>query len=101
MIGHMRHGSPPRLLALQSILSPNPRESLPTPSAGVRIRDFDGSGPQSYFELNSSSRRDCAGVGMAGRLGRALLTAAMAAGLAACQETRPKLSAGSGVSAAS
>src|SRR3954471_7494832 len=37
MIGHMRHGSPPRLLALQSILSPNRRESLPTPSAGVRI----------------------------------------------------------------
>src|SRR3954463_9846982 len=35
MIGHMRHGSPPRLLALQSILSPNRRESLPTPSAGV------------------------------------------------------------------
>src|SRR6185369_15510793 len=37
MIGHMRHGSPPRLLALQSILSPNRRESLPTPSAGDRI----------------------------------------------------------------
>src|SRR3954468_16448127 len=37
MIGHMRHGSPPRLMALQSILSPNRRESLPTPSAGVRI----------------------------------------------------------------
>src|SRR4051794_37591971 len=37
MIGHMRHGSPPRLLALQSILSPNRRESLPTPSAGVRM----------------------------------------------------------------
>src|SRR3954469_18240164 len=37
MIGHMRHGSPPRLLALQSIPSPNRRESLPTPSAGVRI----------------------------------------------------------------
>jgi len=33
----MRHGSPPRLLALQLILSPNRRESLPTPSAGVRI----------------------------------------------------------------
>src|SRR3954471_9613892 len=41
MIGHMRHGSPPRLLALQSILSPNRRESLPTPSAGVRIRALD------------------------------------------------------------
>src|SRR4051794_14467731 len=40
MIGHMRHGSPPRLLALQSILSPNRRESLPTPSAGVRITGY-------------------------------------------------------------
>src|SRR5215213_7359756 len=38
MIGHMRHGSSPRLLALQSILSPNRRESLPTPSAGARMR---------------------------------------------------------------
>src|SRR5437762_3559776 len=38
MIRHMRHGSPPRLMALQSILSPNRRESLPTPSAGVRIK---------------------------------------------------------------
>src|SRR3954465_12047914 len=37
MIRPMRHGSPPRLMALQSILSPNRRESLPTPSAGVRI----------------------------------------------------------------
>src|SRR3954463_9541495 len=37
MIRHMRHGSPPRLLAFQSILSPNRRESLPTPSAGGRI----------------------------------------------------------------
>src|SRR4051794_26365243 len=37
MIGHMRHGSPPRLMALQSILSPNRPESLPTPSAGVRM----------------------------------------------------------------
>ena len=37
MIRHMRHGSPPRLIALQSILSPNRRESLPTPSAGVCI----------------------------------------------------------------
>ena len=42
MIGHMRHGSPPRLLALQSILSPNRREPLPTPSAGVRITYPDG-----------------------------------------------------------
>src|SRR3954468_4916743 len=38
MIRHMRHGSPPRLMALQSILSLNRRESLPTPSAGDRIR---------------------------------------------------------------
>src|SRR3954453_9424376 len=38
MIRHMRHGSPPRLMALQPILSPNRRECLPTPSAGVRIR---------------------------------------------------------------
>src|SRR4051812_50092282 len=37
MIRHMRHGSPPRLMALQSILSPNRRESLPAPPAGVRI----------------------------------------------------------------
>src|SRR4051812_16545422 len=37
MIRHMRHGSPPRLMALQSILSPNRRESLPTPSGGVRM----------------------------------------------------------------
>ena len=37
MIGHMRHGSPPRLMVLQSILSPNRRESLPTPSAGDRM----------------------------------------------------------------
>ena len=48
MIRHMRHGSPPRLMALQSILSPNRRESLPTPSAGDRItgprRPFGGLG---------------------------------------------------------
>src|SRR5215210_2563917 len=37
MIRHMRHGSPPRLMVLQSILSPNRRASLPTPSAGDRI----------------------------------------------------------------
>src|SRR5215204_4326072 len=37
MIRHMRHGSPPRLMVLQSIRSPNPRKSLPTPSAGVRM----------------------------------------------------------------
>src|SRR6186997_3127934 len=44
MIRHMRHGSPPRLMALQSILSPNRRESLPTPSAGVRIIRIPGEG---------------------------------------------------------
>src|SRR3954467_4564645 len=37
MIRHMRHGSPPRLMALQSIPSPNRRESPPTPAAGVRV----------------------------------------------------------------
>src|SRR3954463_14807602 len=42
MIRHMRHGSPPRLLAFQSILSPNRRESLPTPSAGGRIMQIAG-----------------------------------------------------------
>src|SRR4051812_33769304 len=55
MIGPMRHGSPPRLMALQSIFSPNRRESLPTPSAGVRmtlqiVRDwvlrFNARGPE-------------------------------------------------------
>src|SRR5215207_580633 len=30
--------SPPRLMALQTIFRPNRRESLPTPSAGDRIR---------------------------------------------------------------
>src|SRR5215204_7428710 len=38
MICPMRHGSPPQLMALQSIRSPNRRESLPAPSAGNRIR---------------------------------------------------------------
>src|SRR5215217_3077891 len=37
MIRHMRHGSPPRLMAPQPTLSPNRRESLATPSAGDRI----------------------------------------------------------------
>jgi uncharacterized protein Yka (UPF0111/DUF47 family) len=41
MIRHMRHGSPPRLMALQSILNPNRGESLPAPSAGNRITPFD------------------------------------------------------------
>jgi hypothetical protein len=48
MIRHMRHGSSPRLMALQLILSPNRRESLPTPSAGVRMRS---SGRRSAPEL--------------------------------------------------
>ena len=38
MIRHMRHGSSPRLIALQPILSLNRRESLPTRSAGDRMR---------------------------------------------------------------
>src|SRR4029453_8402508 len=42
MIRHMRHGSPPRLMALQSILRPNRREHLPPPSAGNRMK---GLGP--------------------------------------------------------
>ena len=37
MIRPMRHGSSPGLMAPQLILSPNRRESLPTPSAGVRM----------------------------------------------------------------
>src|SRR5215207_4601435 len=40
MIRHMRHGSPPRLMVLQSILSPNRGESLPTPSAGACIKPY-------------------------------------------------------------
>src|SRR5690242_11489099 len=47
MIRHMRHGSPPRLIALQSILSPNPRESLPIPSAGVRMTSLTFHVPRS------------------------------------------------------
>src|SRR3954462_12408401 len=55
MIGHMRHGSPPRLMALQSILSPNRRESLPTPSAGGRITSTEKSvhGTRLFYELLS------------------------------------------------
>ena len=37
MIGHMRHGSPPRLMAPQSIRSADLREANPTPSPGNRI----------------------------------------------------------------
>jgi hypothetical protein len=37
MIGPMRHGSPPRLMAPQSIRSADLRESSPTPSPGNRI----------------------------------------------------------------
>src|SRR4051812_15568433 len=54
MIGHMRHGSPPRLIALQSILSPNHRESLPTPSAGVRITGVE---PCKYLQKAGSQSR--------------------------------------------
>src|SRR4051812_23356311 len=53
MIRHLRQGSPPRLMALQSILRPNRRESLPTPSAGDRmtaeVRENPG---RSRFELD-------------------------------------------------
>src|SRR3954462_7975922 len=54
MIRHMRHGSPPRLLALQSILSPNRRESLPTPSAGVRI--IQHGRREHHFERNDVAK---------------------------------------------
>src|SRR4051794_18433398 len=37
MIGHMRHGSPPRLMTPQPIRGPNRRESLPAPLAGDRM----------------------------------------------------------------
>jgi len=37
MIGHMRHGAPPRLMAPQSIGSTDLQESHPTPSPGNRI----------------------------------------------------------------
>src|SRR3954469_25791884 len=37
MIGHMRHGSSPRLIAPQPIRDPNRREVLAIPSAGDRI----------------------------------------------------------------
>src|SRR3954466_12312416 len=56
MIGPMRHGSPPRLLALQLILSPNRRESLPTPSAGVRITRPDR---QFYFAQTETFQLGC------------------------------------------
>jgi uncharacterized protein YecA (UPF0149 family) len=46
----MRHGSPPRLMALQSILSPNRRESLPTPSAGVRIKPEESENVKALIE---------------------------------------------------
>src|ERR671932_1212603 len=52
MIRHMRHGSPPRLMAPQPIRVPERRESHPTPSAGNRMTrhvalDADGS-PRAY-----------------------------------------------------
>src|SRR3954451_11083056 len=67
MIGHMRHGSPPRLLALQSTLSPNRRESLPTPSAGVRMTTkilalTDALGNLVRFVLLPGQRFDTVGV---------------------------------------
>src|SRR5215217_5084083 len=37
MIRHMRHGSPPRLMAPKPIWQPNVLESYATPSAGDRI----------------------------------------------------------------
>ena len=37
MIGHMRHGSPPRLMAPQSVHSADLREPSPTPSLGDRL----------------------------------------------------------------
>src|ERR687886_714820 len=40
MIRHMRHGSPPRLMAPQPIRVPERRESHPTPSAGNRITHY-------------------------------------------------------------
>src|SRR5215212_10084467 len=54
MIRHMRHGSPPRLMALQLILSPNRRESLPTGSAGVRITSRHFGGPVAKFCVHGS-----------------------------------------------
>src|SRR3954467_10987007 len=62
MIRHMRHGSPPRLMALQSILSPNRRESLPTPSAGVRMtRSAGPDRPDAYF-IPSSKKASPSGA---------------------------------------
>src|SRR4051794_1194827 len=55
MIRPMRHGSPPRLMALQPILSLNRRESLPTPSAGDRITDPHGKTPITSFQLPTFS----------------------------------------------
>src|SRR3954470_8577337 len=62
MIRHMRHGSPPRLLALQSILSPNRRESLPAPSAGVRMIPLVGASRASDVLLVQLIPTDHAGV---------------------------------------
>src|SRR3954466_14119325 len=60
MIRHMRHGSPPRLMALQSILSPNRRESLPTPSAGVRITQVHAERGLQYVAAPVFGRPDVA-----------------------------------------
>src|SRR3954462_13583300 len=73
MIRPMRHGSPPRLMALQSILSPNRRESLPTPSPGIRIRSLFrkvGVGGRRYI------REDCRLGSRDSALGPALKLAA-------------------------
>src|SRR4051794_13736792 len=73
MIRHMRHGSSPRLMAFQSILSPNRRESLPTPSAGVRMRSLFrkvGAGGRRYI------REDCRLGSRDSSLGPALKLAA-------------------------
>src|SRR3954451_24247524 len=42
MIGHMRHGAPPRLMAPQSIGSTDLQESHQTPSPGNRITASEG-----------------------------------------------------------
>src|SRR3954453_11237650 len=59
MIRHMRHGSPPRLMALRSIRSLNGRESLPAPSPGDRIThpaSVAGSPPSATAAARHSER---------------------------------------------
>src|SRR3954469_2627624 len=61
----MRHGSPPRLLALQSILSPNRRESLPTLSAGVRITGVEAAfGSSNILQRQGSRSVPCPRTGL-------------------------------------